>query len=755
MTVLEVSDYSLTGESSEQAIKRGLALATWYTTPVSREKMRELLTRRDGPAIRDTLLWFGILITSGMLGFLLWGSWWAIIPFVIYGVFYGTASGSRWHECGHGTAFKSDWMNKVVYEIASFMTLFESSVWKWSHTRHHSDTIIVGRDPEIAVPRPPNIKGMLLNIFALSFGMSVLRQMLIHAGGKLTAAERTFIPEDEHYKVYFKARIYLLIYTATIGTSIYLGSLLPLMYIGLPSFYGGWLKPILTLTQHAGLAEDVLDHRLNCRTVYMNHINRFIYWNMNYHLEHHMFPLVPYHALPKLHELIKHDSPPPYNGLIETYKEIIPAVLRQVKEPTFFIERKLPASTSESMGHTSAKTIVSSGRITEDGWLEVCDCAELQKEDVLRFDHSENTYAIYCADDGRYYATDGMCTHGNTHLAEGRVEGQLIECPKHNGRFDVTDGSPRRDPVCVGLRTYPVRVDGGKLWLDLSVRNENKDAKTNPTYTFKVISNDNVTTYIKELIVEPVNGTSQFRYTPGDYLQLKIPPYEMSFKEIEVNAPYLATWEKDRLFEYRATNLKPVYRNYSMASNAQHETQLRFNVRIATPPLGLNCSSGVGSSYVFNFKPGDTVEAIGPKGDFHPKESHKEMVYLGGGSGMAPLRAHLSYLFETLKTSRRVSFWYGSRSLQELFYQEYFEQLVKAHENFSFHVALSEPQKQDNWSSHTGFIHEVLKREYLDQHHDPTQIEYYLCGPAAMIDAATAILDDFGVDRSQIAYDEF
>ncbi|RKX38685.1 MAG: fatty acid desaturase, partial [Verrucomicrobia bacterium] len=304
MAEIGLKDYSLTGESNEQAIERGLASATWYSTPLPREKMRELLARRDGPAIRDTLIWFGVLIVSGVAGYLLWGSWWAIIPFAIYGVFYGSASEARWHECSHGTPFKTDWMNNAVYEMASFMCLFESTVWRWSHTRHHSDTIIVGRDPEISVPRPPDIKGMLLNIFILALGKDALRKMVIHACGELTDDERAYIPKSEHRRVFVIARIYLLILGAAVGWSVYLGSFLPLMYIGLPSFYGSWLRLFHSTPQHAGLAEDVLDHRLNCRTVYLNPLNRFIYWNMNYHIEHHMFPLVPYHALPKLHALI-------------------------------------------------------------------------------------------------------------------------------------------------------------------------------------------------------------------------------------------------------------------------------------------------------------------------------------------------------------------------------------------------------------------------------------------------------------------
>ena len=156
---IRLSEYSLVGKNTALAIEKGLAEATWYASPVPKEKMRELLQRRDWPAVRDTILWFALIIGSGWAGYKLWqaGSWWAVVPFMIYGVLYASTSDSRWHESGHGTAFKTDWLNNALYEIASFMVMRESTVWRWSHTRHHSDTIIVGRDPEIAVPRPPDI----------------------------------------------------------------------------------------------------------------------------------------------------------------------------------------------------------------------------------------------------------------------------------------------------------------------------------------------------------------------------------------------------------------------------------------------------------------------------------------------------------------------------------------------------------------------------------------------------------------------
>ncbi len=286
-------DYSLTGVNSGLAVERGLAEAGWYQCHVPRETMRKLLERRDAPAIRDTILWFALIFSSGYATYALWGSWWAIAPYALYSMLYAATSDSRWHESGHGTAFKTDWMNNVLYEIASFMVMRESTVWRWSHTRHHSDTIIVGRDPEIAVPRPPQWSDLVMKFFNLRAYVPYFKVVLMHCAGRMSAAEKTFIPSSEFPRIYRIARVYLLLYSAVIALSIYQRSILPLMFVGLTNLFGTWLMVIYGLTQHAGLAENVLDHRLNCRTVYMNPIHRYLYWNMNYHVEHHMFPPRP------------------------------------------------------------------------------------------------------------------------------------------------------------------------------------------------------------------------------------------------------------------------------------------------------------------------------------------------------------------------------------------------------------------------------------------------------------------------------
>jgi Na+-transporting NADH:ubiquinone oxidoreductase subunit F len=746
-------DYSLIGKETKRAIEMGLAEAEWYHSPVPRAKMRELLVRKNGPAIRDTLIWFSIILGSGYLVFQWWGSWFAVFPYIVYSVFYASTSDSRWHESSHGTAFKTDWMNNTLYEIASFMVFRQSTVWRWSHTRHHSDTIIRGHDPEIAVPRPPKLKKILLGFIGLSGSIPELRRIVLHARGKIDPEVATYLPEHEYSKVIFKARVYLAVYLAVISLSIYFKSLLPLMYIGLPTILGGWLMPVYGLTQHAGLQENVLDHRLNCRTVYMNRIHRFLYWNMNYHVEHHMFPLVPYHSLPALHELVKDDCPEPYNGIIEAYKEIIPALIRQAKDVTYYVERKVPERKNDIF-EGDRNIYVGETESLMNGRFTVCRTEDLPRGEVLRFDFQHRTYAIYRTVNDEYYATDGFCTHGNAHLADGALIGDIIECHKHNGRFNVRDGSARRMPVTVGIKTYKVEVTSDKVLLNpeghIGLQSESDESER----TFTVVSNRNLTAFIKEVVVSPSDG-NRFSFLPGQYVQITIPPFKVGFSEFQIDKPYKKIWEETGLFDCKAENSIYSKRNYSLATNPDVDTYLKFNVRIGLPPAGSPVTAGAGSSYLFNLKPGDEIKIAGPFGDFLMKQSDREMIYLGGGAGMAPLRSHLSYLFETEKTSRKVSFWYGARSAGDLFYREYFEMLQANNPNFSFQVSLSEPKPDDNWSGNVGFIHEYLLDNYLAAHDHPGEIEYYLCGPPAMIEAALKKLRNLGVSDEMIEYDEF
>ena len=745
-------DYTLTGLSAAAAVERGLAEADWYQCAVPRETMRDLLQRRDGPALRDTVLWFALIFGTGFATWKLWGTWWAILPYALYAVLFASTSDSRWHEAGHGTAFKTDWMNTALYEIASFMVMREPLVWRWSHTRHHSDTIIVGRDPEIAVPRPVDLKAFVAAFFNLAVYRDYFPGLLLHALGRMDAEEKTYIPASEFAGVYRKARIYVAIYAATLALAIKTGSVLPVLLFALPNLFGSWLMVTYGNTQHAGLAEDVLDHRLNCRTVYMCGIHRYLYWNMNYHVEHHMYPLVPYHALPRLHEVVKDDCAEPYPSLLSAWREIIPTVLKQVKDPGYHVKRRLPQAKVRVRENIHS----SPGKPDLNGWVDACAAVDLGLADVVRFDHGKSTYAIYRNHLGELFATDGLCTHGNVHLSNGLVKGNLIECSKHNGRFHLIDGSPARVPICRGLVTYPVEQRQGRILVNVS-RPGGSGARLQKTFRLRVVSNQNVATFIKELVLEPLPGGEKIAFTPGDYLQLDIPAYEtIAFRSFDIPQPFAAAWQQQHLFDLVAHNPHAGRRNnYSLAGNQQTEPTLRFNVRIATPPPGQDCAPGAGSSYVFSLKPGDIVTGIGPFGNFHIKPTQREMVYIGGGAGMAPLRAHLSHLLETEQSARKISFWYGARSMQEIFYQEHFRALAEKHANFHFHLALSSPLPQETWTGYVGFIHEVILREYLGRHQDPARAEYYLCGPPVMIKACLKTLAELRVPESHIAYDEF
>jgi fatty acid desaturase len=337
-------DYSMLGEDGQRAVARGLASARWYQTEIPRTQMKQMMKRSDGPAIRDTALLFAAMVLFAGLGVALWPSWWSAPFWAAYGVLYGSAMDSRWHECGHGTAFKTRRLNNWLYQIASFCMIRNPVTWRYSHARHHTDTIIVGRDPEIAVMRPVRIAKTFANVFGVVDTYDGLSRMVVNALGNLSADEQTWIPEQEQAGVIRVARVWIFIYGATIVVAAGMGSVLPFMVVGLPRLFGAWHHVMTGVLQHGGLADNVLDHRLNSRTVYMNQVSRFIYWNMNYHVEHHMFPMIPYHRLPEMHEAIKHDVPAPSRSIAAAFREMWPALMRQLVDENYFIKRELPST---------------------------------------------------------------------------------------------------------------------------------------------------------------------------------------------------------------------------------------------------------------------------------------------------------------------------------------------------------------------------------------------------------------------------
>jgi Na+-transporting NADH:ubiquinone oxidoreductase subunit F len=276
----------------------------------------------------------------------------------------------------------------------------------------------------------------------------------------------------------------------------------------------------------------------------------------------------------------------------------------------------------------------------------------------------------------------------------------------------------------------------------------------------EVISNRNVATYIKEFIVKLPDGES-LDFPPGGYIQIDVPRYEATFKDFLIEDQYREDWDKYKMWNLGIKNTTETYRAYSMANYPAEKNLIKLNIRIATPPWDntkkqfSNVPPGICSTYIFSRKPGDKVLISGPYGEFHIKETNAEMLYIGGGAGMAPLRSHIFHLFRTLETGRKVSYWYGARSLREIFYQEEFEEIQKKYKNFTFNLALSEPLPEDNWKGYTGFIHKVLLDNYLGKHEEPEDIEYYFCGPPVMNNAVIEMLDNLGVPSENIAFDDF
>ena len=272
-----------------------------------------------------------------------------------------------------------------------------------------------------------------------------------------------------------------------------------------------------------------------------------------------------------------------------------------------------------------------------------------------------------------------------------------------------------------------------------------------------VKSNTDVATFIREFVIDlPAEENLDFK--AGGYIQIDIPEYHnLGFKNFDIDTEYHEDWDKYNIWGLVANNDEPEFRAYSMANHPEEGNKVMLNVRIATPPPALwnDVPPGIASSYIYNLKAGDPVTISGPYGEFFIKETDREMVYMGGGAGMAPMRSHLFHLFHTLKTGRKVSFWYGARSLREMFYDEEFKKIAEKFPNFSYHVALSEPFPEDNWTGPTGFIHQVTYDNYLSKHEDPTEIEYYMCGPPPMIKAVEDMLDNLGVEKEMISFDSF
>jgi Na+-transporting NADH:ubiquinone oxidoreductase subunit F len=332
-------------------------------------------------------------------------------------------------------------------------------------------------------------------------------------------------------------------------------------------------------------------------------------------------------------------------------------------------------------------------------------------------------------------------------------------------KCQVIEGGGTILPTEVGFFTRKQQLDNWRLGCQVKVREPLSITIPKEVFGIKkweceVISNHNVATFIKEFVVRLPEGEA-LDFQSGGYIQIDVPKIEVDYKTIDVEPEYREDWDKLKIWDLKMKNPEPIFRAYSMANHPAEGNIIKLNIRIATPPWDraknqfMNVNPGICSSYIFSRKPGDKVTISGPYGEFHIKPTKKEMVFIGGGAGMAPLRSMIFHLFQTEHTDRKVSFWYGARSLRETFYDDEFRAIQEKNPNFSFNLALSEPLPEDNWKGYTGFIHQVVLDKYLSNHPEPEEIEYYLCGPPMMNSAVFKMLDNLGVPPENIAFDDF
>lgn len=332
-------------------------------------------------------------------------------------------------------------------------------------------------------------------------------------------------------------------------------------------------------------------------------------------------------------------------------------------------------------------------------------------------------------------------------------------------RCQVLEGGGTILPTETGFFSRKEQQNHWRLGCQVKVREDMK-IHINPQifgikkWECEVVSNRNVATFIKEFVVKLPEG-EHLKFLSGGYIQIDVPKIDVNYKDIDVDEEYRADWEKFGMFDLVMHNPEPQFRAYSMASYPAEDNIIMLNVRIATPPFDrvnggfMKVNPGVCSSYIYSLKPGDKVTISGPYGEFHIKDTKREIIFIGGGAGMAPMRSHILDLFLTKHTDRKVSYWYGGRSLRELFYIDDFRKIEEDNPNFKFNIALSAPLPEDNWTGYVGNIHEVLLENYLKNHSEPEEIEYYLCGPPMMTAAVLKMLDSLGVPKEMISFDDF
>lgn len=436
----------------------------WAQARISREDLKALMQRSDAKGLVHAALFYALLIGLGIAAYWSIGKgWWMIPIFWAYGTVY-CFQNHLMHETHHRTAFKSTWLNETFHWISGFFHGEEPVYARWGHAQHHTYTYMPDHDPEIMAPRPAQWKVVLPPFF----GIGVYRPIPIikHAFGILSEADRELVPESDQPAMIRSARGWLLGYGLIIASCIVFQTWLPLVFTVFARFYGAFIPTALNHSQHFGLEQDVYDHRLCSRNIRLNPLLGFLYWNMQYHIEHHMYPAIPFHALRKMHLKIRDQLPASYPSLIAAYREMVPIMLRQQRDPDYHLTPKLPASEQSRPAQAAQPLDIDIVREGDEIWISVPEAETMAVDDVLGFKHEGEQYAIYRLKDG-YYATSNRCSHAGALLSKGFVIDEQIECPAHQGRFDIRSGEATHSPACKRMKTFPIKQENGRIMLGI------------------------------------------------------------------------------------------------------------------------------------------------------------------------------------------------------------------------------------------------------------------------------------------------
>ena len=440
-------------------------LERWHQCDIPKAELTELMQRSDLKGLVYTGAFFATLVGLGVLAYRAIGTPWMIPAFFAYGTVYCFLN-HLMHETHHRTVFRSDWLNEAVHWIAGFAHGAEPIYDRWGHWQHHTYTYHIGNDPEVITPRPADLPTLARQFF----GIGIIRPgpIINHALGIIPPADKELVPESAWKAMIWSSRLWLLGYGMILTSCVVFHTWLPLVYTVFARHYGAFIPTLLNDTQHVGLEENVMDHRLCTRNIRLDPVTSFFYWNMQYHIEHHMFPSVPFHSLARLHAKLK-DQLPPTMSLWSAYREILGTTWKQQGRYDFHVTPSLPENAPSMEGAASAVT--ESTRATIAGETEIVDwvpvpVAAMPVNDVMGFTHDGKPYAIYHLADG-YHATTGRCSHQGALLCKGLLVDGEIECPAHQGRFDARTGKATRSPACEDLAKFPVKLQEGVLLLGL------------------------------------------------------------------------------------------------------------------------------------------------------------------------------------------------------------------------------------------------------------------------------------------------